>query len=101
MTQPSREGLPICCYCDHVLSCAQCGMEQPSVAQVKQRRLSAGFAQEPASLTAETIEREAKEWLSTGLIDERDKRAVTSFTKWLMKVASTVSPANQPTLEGK
>ena len=23
--------IPICCYCDHVLSCAQCGKEQPPI----------------------------------------------------------------------
>jgi hypothetical protein len=34
----------------------------------------------------ETIEREAKEWCATGLLDDSDKRAVASFVKWLVTV---------------
>lgn len=26
---------PVCCYCDSVLSCAQCGREQPAVAETR------------------------------------------------------------------
>lgn len=43
-------------------------------------------------LTAEKIEQEAKEWCDTGLLDESDKRAVTSFARWLIKLASESTP---------
>jgi hypothetical protein len=34
------------------------------------------------------IAREAKEWCETGLLDESDKRAVMSFTRWLLSLPS-------------
>ena len=52
-------------------------------------------AQEPwvSALTPDMIEHEAKKWFSTGLVDDSDKRAVTSFAKWLMKVADPAASA--------
>lgn len=55
----SNAELPVCCYCDHALSCAQCGMEQPGSAPAAMKTALEEIANRASNLADD----DAAEWM--------------------------------------